>query len=67
MNAELTNALINAKDTLAKLGSDEDHDVLRIRLLAKLELISIGANRAEVRAAIKQLEANRKNIQALSQ
>ncbi len=66
-DAELTNAISGTRSTLSKLGDEEDPEIIRSQLLAKVELIRVGANRAAVTAAIKQLETNRKNIRALSQ
>ena len=65
--AELDRAMIRAKQTIAKLEEDEDQTTLSVKLSVKIEIIRIGANRAEVRAAIKQLQNNQKNIQALSE
>ncbi|MEO0329128.1 MAG: hypothetical protein AAF217_11100 [Pseudomonadota bacterium] len=65
--SELTNAINSTRNTLSKLGNEEDPEILRTQLLAKLELIRMGSNRAAVQAVIKQLKTNQKNIRALSQ
>ena len=63
---ELTLAINKADDTINRLGVVDRSEVMRARLQTKLEKIRVGANRASVRASIKQLEENRKKIKALS-
>lgn len=64
---ELTNALVATKSTISKLSLETRPDTTRAKLLAEVESIRIGSNRAAIRGAINQLKINRKNIRALSQ
>lgn len=66
-DAELTQAMTTANDTINRLGEADRPEVMRARLQTKLERVRVGANRAAVRASIKQLEENRQKIKALSQ
>lgn len=66
-DAELTKALTGTQRTIAKLGSEDRPEVLRAQLLAKVEAVRIGSNRAAIRAAMRQLQENRADIQTLSQ
>lgn len=65
-DASLTAALIKADDTISRLGAADRPEVMRARLQTKLEKVRVGANRAALRASIKQLEKNQQNIRALS-
>lgn len=63
---ELTSAMSTANDTINRLGAEDRPEILRARLQTKLERVRVGANRAAVRASIRQLEENRRKIKALS-
>jgi hypothetical protein len=63
---ELTAAMIKANDTINRLGAADRPEVMRARLQTKLEKVRVGANRAAVRASIRQLEENQRKIRALS-
>ncbi len=64
---QLTLAINKADDTINRLGSGDRSEVIRARLQTKLEKIRVGANRAAIRASIKQLQDNQRKIKALSQ
>ncbi|MDJ0612419.1 MAG: hypothetical protein QNJ29_02000 [Rhizobiaceae bacterium] len=64
---ELTRALTGTKSTIKKIGEPDRPEVLRAKLLAQVAEVRIGAERAGVQAALKQLQRNRNNIRALSQ
>ena len=57
----------HAADIVRKLDSAERPEVVRARLLAKVERIRVGSNLAAVRASIRQLKANNRKIGALSE
>ncbi len=64
---ELIAAVAETNETIAKLNTEDSPEVVKAMLIAKIEKVRIGANLAAVRAAIGQLEENRRNIRALSQ
>ena len=62
----LIEALGQTNDTISKLGDEDRAEVIRTRLIAKIQRIQTLSDLAAVRASIHQLEENRKKIKALS-
>ena len=62
----LSDALSQTNDTISKLADADRAEVIRARLIAKIQRVKILSDLAAVRASINQLEENRKKIKALS-
>ncbi len=62
----LSDALAQTNNTISQLASADRAEVIRARLVAKIQRVQTLSDLAAVRASIKQLEENRQKIKALS-
>jgi uncharacterized protein YceK len=62
----LADALAQTNNTISQLADADRAEVIRTRLMAKIQRVQILSDLAAVRASIQQLEENRRKIKALS-